>query len=432
MTIVCLGLSYHKTPVAVRECLNLTPSSLKNSLEQFDYRNGSSLIEELVVLSTCNRVELYASIPNEVMVNAREEFLPYLVDFIAKVHNLPKKRFSSYLYQHTNMAAAQHLFNVAAGLDSMVLGEPQILGQVTEAFEKAQQQHTAGPVLRALFSSAIRVGKRTRTETDIARYPASISSTAVWLAQNIIGEISQRRALVVGVGKMGKLALKSLGHRRTGQISLVNRTFAKAEKLAQQYHIEAYPMSELAAEIARADLIFTAAGAPEYLITAEIVADAMAQRPHRQLVLVDIAVPRDIDPAAADIPNVHLLDVDALQGQVDDTLAERRKAIPQVMGIIRSEMSTFEDKLRKLAVRPLIVDMRRRAEAIRQRELERTRRSLPDVDPAAWEHIEILSQSLINKLLHEPTIRLRDEAGNGRSDEYVDAMRHLFGLEEPA
>ncbi|MFQ5421182.1 MAG: glutamyl-tRNA reductase [Anaerolineae bacterium] len=432
MTIVCLGLSYHKTPVEVRECLNFAPDFLDDFLAQFDLSYGRQSIRELVVLSTCNRVELYAEVPDSIMEERQQEYLPFLVEFMARAHNLPREQFEAYLYQHTDMAAARHLFHVAAGLDSMVLGEPQILGQVTEAFEKAQQQHTAGPVLRALFSSAIRVGKRTRTETDIARYPASISSTAVFLAQNIIGEMSQRRALVVGVGKMGKLALKSLGHRRTREISLINRTFARAEKLAKQYHVEAYPMSDLAAEIARADLIFTATGAPENLITAEMVAEAMAQRPQRQLVLVDIAVPRDIDPAVADIPNVHLVDVDALQGQMDETLAKRRQAIPQVKDIIQSETLAFEEKMRKLEVRPLIVDMRRRAEAIRQRELERTRRSMNEVDPASWQKIEILSQSLINKLLHEPTIRLRDEAVNGRSDEYVETMRHLFGLEEPA
>ncbi len=432
MTIVCLGLSYHKTPVEVRERLDFSPASLKESLAQFECSNGRYLIEELVVLSTCNRVELYVSASDAAMADVQDEFFPCLVDFMAEAHNLPREQFVSYLYQHTDMAAARHLFHVAAGLDSMVLGEPQILGQVTEAFEKAQRQHTAGPVLRALFQSAVRVGKRARTETDIARHPASISSTAVWLAQSIVGDITHRRALIVGLGKMGQLALKALGHRRAGEISLVNRTFARVEALADRFDVEAHPLSDLADEIARADIIFTAAGAPDYLITADMAAQAMAQRPQRQLVLIDIAVPRDIDPAAADIPQVHLLDVDALQGQLDDTIAERRQAIPQVNAIIRSEMINFEEKMRQLQVRPLIVAMRRQAEAIRQRELERTRRFAPNLDADTWQHIELLSQSLINKLLHEPTLRLRHEAGNGRTDEYVETMRHLFGLEEPA
>jgi len=437
MTILCIGFSYHNTPVEIRESLSFRSSSseagtLEATLSHFCHRRDGTDFQELVILSTCNRVEIYAATASESTTTPGDQHVAALAKIVADARGVSPTRFAGYLHHFWDLDAAYHLFRVAAGLDSMVLGEPQILGQVTAAFEKAQQQHTAGPVLRALFQSAIRVGKRARSETNIARHPASISSMAVWKAQQIVGDLTQARALVVGAGKMGQLALKALGHRRTGQISLVNRTYERAAVLTERYGVEAHPFSALASELARADIAISATGADGHIINATMVQQAMKLRPTRPLELVDIAVPRDIAPDARDVSGVHLFDVDGLQGQVDDAVTERRKAIPDVEHIIQAEMAQFTRQLRQLSVRPLISDLRQKAEEIRQRELARTLRHLGDLDPETLAHIQHLSRSLVNKLLHEPTLCLKAEASNGRALEYIETTRHLFGLEEPA
>ncbi|MFQ5400370.1 MAG: glutamyl-tRNA reductase [Anaerolineae bacterium] len=434
MTILCIGFSYHNTPVEIRESLSFRSGSsetgtLEATLSHFCRWRDSADFQELVILSTCNRVEIYAATASESTTTPGDQQVAALAQMVADARGVSPTRFAGYLYHFWDLEAAHHLFRVVAGLDSMVLGEPQILGQVADAFAASRSMGSCGLVLSALFQTAVRVGKRARSETSIARHPASISSMAVWKAQQIVGDLTQVRALVVGVGKMGQLALKALGHRRTGQISLVNRTYERAAVLAKRYGVEAHPFTSLASEMARADIVISATGADGHIINAAMVRQAMARRPTRPLVLVDIAVPRDIAPGARDVPGAHLFDVDGLQGQVDDAVAERRKAIPDVEHIIQAEMAQFARQLRQLSVRPIIVDMRQKAEAIRQQELARTRRFVPDLDPAVWQHIEHLSHSLMNKLLHEPTRRLRDEAGNGRAIEFAETARFLFGLE---
>ncbi len=288
-----------------------------------------------------------------------------------------------------------------------------------------------GPVLTALFKAAIRTGKRARTETGISSKPASISSVAIAKAQQIVGDLRERKPLIVGMGEMGQLAMQSLRSRGVSQIAVANRTLQRAEAFADGCGGNTYTMAELTKALAEADVVISATAAPHLIIYPEMVQEAMALRDDRELVLVDIAVPRDIDDAVGDIPGVHLFDVDDLQCSLDEALAARQEEVPKVESIIAREVMSFESQLREIRVKPVIADLRQKAEAIRQRELSRTLRHLGDVDPKTLEQFQLFSRSLVNKLLHEPTIRLKAEAsnGNGHAEEFATTIRELFSLE---
>ncbi len=423
--LFCLGLSHHTAPVAVRERLSCSLTDLNGLLGAFRAETESPL-DELVILSTCNRMELYA-------VGDLADPRRYLTDYLAEIRGTAVAAFADYLYFHTGEAAAAHLARAAAGLDSRILGEPQILGQVTDAYMTAVKNHTVGPILRRVFESAIHTGKRARTETAISSSPASISSVAIALAQKITGssrsDLSRQRALIIGAGEMAELALKALQARKIGEVAIVNRTCPRAQELTAQWGGSAYGLDRLDELLQTADIVISATGAPHFVLDAVTVQETMQNR-QSDLVLIDIAVPRDIEPEAGQIPGVHLFDVDGLQDNLDKALAARQQEVPHVEAIIAEEQAILTGQLRQLTAKPFIADLRRKAETIRQRELERTLRHLGDVDPQVLEHFQYLSHSLVNKLLHEPTIRVKEQAGNGRSAEYLATARHLFGLEE--
>jgi glutamyl-tRNA reductase len=434
MPLLCVGLSHHTTSVHLRERLDFTPEQLTAVLQTTSH----SLIDELAIISTCNRVELYAAYDAEQVADPAA----LLIDLLAETHGLATETFTAHLYQHRDTAVMHHLCRVAAGLDSLVVGEPQILGQVTAAFAEAQSQKATGPLLTALFQAAIRCGKRARSETRIGHKPVSVSSMAVRLAESLVGDLSQARVLVLGAGEMSQLVLKALHQRHVPQVAVINRTYTRAQELANHWGGHAYPWSQLAEQLALADLVITSTAAPETVIDTAVLQPILEQRAIKtgllgkgpvsppNLLLIDIAVPRDVDPAVSSLPGVHRYDVDDLRQQVEVALQTRAGEVPQVEAIIESEVSLLQQQLRQLEVRPIIADLRLKAEAIRRQELERTRRFLGEVDPDDWERIERLTHSLVNKLLHEPTRRLRDEAGNGRADEFADTVRHLFALEE--
>lgn len=429
--IICLGLSHHTAPVALREQFSCSLIDLNNLLLAF--REEATLeehgrfpgIHELVILSTCNRVELYAY-ADAAQPDPRQQ----LTDYLSELRGVDTAVFAKHLHYFTGQAAINHLMRVAAGLDSLVLGEPQILGQVSTAYTTAAQTHAAGPVLRRLFETAIRAGKRVRTETAISSSPASISSVAVTLAQAAAGELTDKKALIIGAGEMAELALKALQARKIGAVTVINRTGPRAQSLTAKWGGAASGMEQLEALLAEADIVISATGAPHFILDTALIDRLMVERNGRSLVLIDIAVPRDIDPQTAQIPGVRLFDVDDLQDNLDKALAARQQEVPQVEAIIAEEQAILTGQLRELAAQPFIVDLRKKAETIRQQELERTLRHLGEVDPQVTAHLQYLSRSLVNKLLHEPTIRVKEQASNGRSAEYVATARHLFGLEE--
>jgi glutamyl-tRNA reductase len=340
------------------------------------------------------------------------------------------EEFTGYLDHYEGMAAAGHLARVAGGLESLALGEPQILGQVQGAFAAALEAGAIGPILGAVFRAAIRAGKRARTETPISTNPASVSSVAIALAQEVTGDLRRARILVIGLGEMGRLTLKTLRQRGVACIAVANRTRERAERIAAEAGYRAYGLDELPEALAEADVVFSSTAAADVVLPAALVGDVLARRGGRDLVLVDIAVPRDIEPAVRSLPGAHLFDIDDLRETLDSGLAARQRAVPAVEAIIDAELAELEAALQQQAVAPIIVALRRQAEAIRRHEVERSLRQLGEVDPAVRDQLQQLSQSLVTKLLHEPTLRLKERATRGEAAAYASTVRDLFGLPE--
>ena len=403
--ITCIGLSYRTSPIVVREQLSCAVTALPASLLARNDQYAGVL--ELVIVSTCNRVELYAAVEPHVV--CAQELLAAL---LSETTGVDTAVFAGQLYYHSGREAADHLLRVSTGLDSSVLGEPQILGQVTQAYMAAVEAKTIGPVLTELFRAAIRSGKRARTETGISHSPVSTSSLAIAQAQKQVGDLKPYHCLIIGLGEMGRLAFKRLQARGVPHISFVNRTYERAAELARQHGQTAYRWEELGAALTKSDIVISATGATDPIISAGVIRAVMAARPQRPLILLDISVPRDIMPDAAQIENVHLWDADELKGSLDESLAARQQEVPKVEQIIAEELDALLAQLRMLAVIPVIVTLREKAESIRQHEMERMLHNLGEVDAKTLQQLQIFSRSLVNKLLHEPTIRLKTKASH--------------------
>ncbi len=434
MQILCLGLSHHTAPVELRERLHYSPDALQAALARFGCGRDAHppSVAELVILSTCNRLELYTAVSGTWEMDgdvAGRALCAPLLSFIAETRSLPVTEFEAHLYHHEGKQAVEHLAHVAAGLDSMILGEPQILGQVTEAYQAALGQGAIGPVLSALFRTAIRVGKRARTETAISRNPSTVGSVAVKLAGAVVGDLASARVLILGVGEMAELAVEALRARGAYRIAVMSRTRERARQLAQRWGAQALTFEQLAEALAAADIVIASTAAPHFLITPDLVRATMAQRPARPLIFIDIAVPRNVDPDASRLPNVHGYDIDDLQARLNGALAEREREIPHAEAIVAEETTAFMEWLRGLDMAALIAELRARADALRRSEVEKTLRHLPRLDEMERQRIEALTESLVNKLLHTPTLRLKAEAGNGHAAEYAAAARYLFALD---
>jgi glutamyl-tRNA reductase len=426
MNALCLSISHATAPLSIRERLAYDPAALEMALARATDKRADTRwpLAELTILSTCHRVEVYA-----VACDAdRDEEACYaaLIDFLAETRAVDRSHFQPYVQRLIGVEAAEHLCSVAAGLCSVVLGESEVLGQVDRASQAAQRAGAAGPILSMLFRSAVRAGRRARAETEIGRNAASIGSVAVELAGRVTSDIAGRNVLVVGAGKMGARAADALRAQGGWQITVMNRTYHRALELAEASHGRGMSVDLLREGIAWADVVITSTGAPHTIITRALVRDAMALRPERPLICIDIAVPRDIDPAVRDVSGVQVFDVDDLRDRVESGLAERRAEIPRVEQIVREQTAGFERWRRSTAFEPLLRELRQHADAIRRRELERVLQRLPTLDDAAREQVEHLSVSLMNRLLHEPTRRLRHDGSNG----HARIVRELFGLKK--
>ena len=436
MQILCLGLSHHTAPVELRERLNYSAQALEAALDRFRGRaTRPARATELVILSTCNRLELYATIPDaavqtDAQPDGLEALFAPLLDFLGETHGLGAADLNDGFYRLTGRAAIEHLGRVAAGLDSMILGEPQILGQVNGAYSVALRQGAAGPVLSALFRAAIHTGKRARAETDISRNAATISSVAVKMAEKVVGPLAARQVLVVGAGEMAELAVEALRKRGASQITVVNRTRTRAVQLAERWGARVLPFEQLGEALAAADIVLTSTDAPQAVITSDLACAALSARPTRPLVLIDIAVPRDVEPDARRLPNTHYFDIDDIEAHLNGALAERLQEVPRVEAIVAEETRAFLGWLGSLEITPLIVGLRAKAEAIRRAEVDKTLRRLPQLGEADRRQIETMTEALVNKLLHEPTLRLKTEAGLRQSSEYAAAARYLFALDD--
>jgi glutamyl-tRNA reductase len=375
----------------------------------------------MVILSTCNRVEIYA-------VASQTDFKS-LEKFITEVKGIQVSEIEPHLYRLLDDAAVKHLFRVAAGLDSLVLGEPQILGQVMSAFELARSQDATGPILSRLFQSALHTGKRARSETAISHNPASISSVAIHLAEQVVPDLRTAQIGVVGAGEMAELAVEALRKRGVSRIQVVNRTHERARQLAERWGGESATYEELPQVLHRADILVTSTGAPHTIIHPETILPAFQDRQSRPLVIIDIAVPRDVDVEVGEIPGVRLYDIDRLHQYLENSLARRAHEVPFVESILEEEQAAFMNYMRTLDVIPLIAEMRQQAEAIRQAELEKTLRRMSDLTPEERQRLEALTQALVKKILHTPITRLRSESGTPLAASYAAAARNLFGLD---
>jgi glutamyl-tRNA reductase len=412
--LICLGVSHRTAPVELRERFETLGVGADLCPE----------VDEHAVLATCYRVELYAYLAVGV-----DEGRDALIDTLAEAHGAERTALTDHLYVHVGEDVARHLSRVASGLDSLVLGEAEIQGQVREAFEDARRAGTTGRVLDLLFRSAVTSGRRARSETAIGANPATASSMALSLAEGVLGDLRERNALVVGAGRIGLQTLKALAGRGVTSAAVANRSRDRAAEAATRFDAGTYGLDELPEALAWADLVVTATSSESPIVSAAAVGAAMAQRAVRALVIVDLAVPADVERATGDIPGVRLFDVDDLRAGLDDALASRLREVPRVETIVEEEVGDFDRRHRELEIEPVLAALRRRAERIREAEVERTLRLLGDVDAATAEHIRRLSHGLVKKLLHEPTVRLRERAGSGDADEVAADARDLFGLE---
>ena len=436
MAIILVGLNYRTAPIELREQLSLTHCALQMALQEIgDCHNadgeqtekksqipGSSLAES-VILSTCNRHEIYAS------ASDAEKGRSELEDFLSKLEGIPPAQLRPHLYFLKERQTLEHLMRVAAGMESMILGEPQILGQVIQAFLEAQKAYRVGPIICQAFSRAIRVGKRARNETDIGRYTTSVGHAGVRLIEQEVKDLSKTRALLVGAGEMAILALRTLTKHGAKQIRIINRSFPKASQLAKEGDCEAVSWYHLADAMAWADVILTATDAPHTVIKEDDVRQVFRRREGRPLLFVDIAFPRDVDPEVRNLDNVQLIDIDALQTVVDEHVALRQSAIPQVEEIIEEEIEDFYAWLNSRQVVPVIVDLRRKIKSLIDEELEETIRRLKNLDPEDRDIIKRMAHRLSNQILHDPTSQLKAHAANGNGFEFADVVRQLFNLD---
>jgi len=420
VSFVVVGLNHRTVPLPVLERVTVAPALVPKALRDLA---GREYLAEVALLSTCNRTEVYALCT---------KFHPGVADaseFLAHQAGMGSADLAEHIYSYYDEAAVAHLFGVAAGVDSVILGEGQILGQVRDALRIAEEEGTAHQGLARIFRHAIEVGKRSRAETGIGRGAVSLSSAAVALATERLGTLVERRVVVLGAGEMGQGMASSLAGSGVADVIVAGRGTERATELATRVGGRAIPIERLPQALVAADLVLTSTGSSDVVISHADVEVAMQRRFGRPLLIVDIAVPRDVDPGVADLAGVTLLDMDDLKAFAESSMDRRRREVARVRRIISAELERLRTDRKAREVAPLVSALRSRAEDIRLAELERFRSKLEMVDPRTAEAIEALTRGIVAKLLHEPTVRVKEAAGSGKGDLYADILSALFGLE---
>jgi glutamyl-tRNA reductase len=412
--ITLVGISHKTAPVSVREHFAFAQDELPELLRRLGERYQGA-----AVVSTCNRTEVYVA-------SARGVGDPRPIEALLSEMKGEVAMEGAPFFALSGKDAARHLFRVAAGIESMVIGESEILGQVRGAFNAATAAGTNEPALSRLFHSALRTGRRVRTQTEIGRRSVSVSSTGVQLAREALGDLAGKTALVVSAGEAGKLTARSLAGSGVSRMLVTTRNPERAAELAAELHGEARPFADLGAAVAEADIVIASSSAPAFLIEKPLVEQAMHGRAGRPLLLIDIAVPRDVDPAVRELPGVHLHDIDDLQAVARHNMHLRRAELAQAEAIVDEEVTKFGDWLRSLEVVPTVASLRSRAEAVRVAELERT---LPKTKMSAADRkrVEAMTSALVKKLLHDPIARLKTP---GEGERHVESARALFALDD--
>jgi len=418
-TLTVVGLNHKTAPVKIRETISFQETQLSDSFEALHNIPG---LKESAILSTCNRVEVYT-------LFQAETYKPDTIcNFLAAFHHIPPESFRPSIYELTGEQAVRHIFRVASSLDSMVLGEPQILGQFKNAYGLAAKHKATGVILHRLFHKAFSVAKRVRTETGIANSAVSISFAAVELAKKIFNDLSRCRVLLIGAGEMCELAAKHFLHAGIQDIYVTNRTMARAIALAEAFGGKAVSFDRYSALFEKVDIILTSTGAPEPIVTTETVAATMKKRKNRPMFFIDIAVPRDVEEQVNDLSNIYLYDIDNLKEVVTANQQERELEAEKADRIIDMEVAQFIHWMENLDVFPTIRSLRDKAEDIRKKELEKTlsrMKHLSDKDKAA---IDYLSRAIVNKLIHGPSMLLKQTEQNESGHPTVDVVRKMFGL----
>ncbi|HEY7631241.1 MAG TPA: glutamyl-tRNA reductase [Thermoleophilaceae bacterium] len=421
--LLALGISHKTAPLALRERVALPEGRAAGVLRELV---ALPVVHEAVAISTCNRTEIYlvASDP----VDAESAALSAL----SRQAGIPPTELLSSLYSQRGMEAARHLFGVAAGLESMIVGEAEIQGQVKRAYELALVEGATGPITNRLFSTALSTGKRARSETAIGRSRVSVSSVAVELARGTLGELDSRRVLVIGAGENGELTAKALRERGVETVFVANRRYDRAIGLAQRFGGHAVRFDDLPGELQAADIVVSSTASPHQIVGREELELVMESREGRPLLLIDIAVPRDIDPTVRDLTGITLYDMDDLQREVARNIGAREAEVIHVRSIIEQEVERFGDWLASLDVVPTIAALRERGEEIVQRVLRENEPRWESLSPADRARVELLARTVVGRLLHEPTLRMKGAAETGGSYMHIQALRELFGLDPEA
>jgi glutamyl-tRNA reductase len=424
MPLTCIGLSHHTAPVEVRERHAFPPARMAEALVALrDYE----AVREAAMLQTCGRLEIYAELDDY------ERGTTQIKSFLANFrHGSTGYDIDSYLYTHLGHEAVEHLFRVCTGLDSMLIGEAEILGQVKDAYVAATRAKSLGRTLHHLFREALAAGKSARAQTRIGGESVSMATAAVEAARAHLGTLERTSILVVGAGKMGRTAVKRLRQEGAHRVIVANRTISKSRDLIAEAGVgEAVELPELADAVAAADVVVASTGASHFVLDEERVRAAMARRPDRPLFIVDIAVPRDVDPSVASIANVSLVDIDDLKSVVNERLELRREAIPQVEEIIAEYVQRFESWYRARVAVPVIARLTQKAEAIRAKELERLLARCPELDERERMLVTGMSLTIVSKLLHSAILKIREKATNDRAEALSSArvLEDLFDLD---
>lgn len=417
MTLLALGLNHKTAPVDIRERLTFGPDVIVGALRSLSQQPA---VEEVVILSTCNRTEIYGAVHESGLEAVRH----WLSDF----HGLPRESLTGYLYSHLDKDAVEHLLRVSSGLDSMVLGEPQILGQVKAAFRTASQAGGTGKLLGRLFQHTFSVAKQIRTDTAIGSSPVSVAFAAVSLARQIFTDLSSQCALLVGAGETIELAARHLHQHGIGRMIVANRTLERAHQLANQFDAYAISLTELSHHLAEADIVISSTASPLPVLGKGTVESALKKRKHRPVFMVDIAVPRDIEAEVGTLNDVYLYTVDDLEEVVQENQRSRREAAEQAEEIVELHANEFMAWLRSLDAVSLIQDYRAQAEQVRDEVLQRALRQLQCGKPPE-EILRFLAHTLTNKLIHAPSTRLRQACAEGRN-ELLEAANTLFELHQ--
>ncbi|KGA98094.1 glutamyl-tRNA reductase [Alkalihalobacillus alcalophilus ATCC 27647 = CGMCC 1.3604] len=420
MFMLLVGLNYKTAPVEMRERFTFSDEELPNALKKL--RNSKSILE-CVIISTCNRTEIY------VVADQLHTGRHYTKTFLAEWFNMPKDDFSMYLDIREEEHAVEHLLKVASGLDSMILGETQILGQVRNSFLFAQGQQVTGTIFNHLFKQAITFAKRAHSKTDIGKHAVSVSYAAVELGKKIFGDFSNKHVLILGAGKMSELTAKHLHGNGAKDITVINRTMEKAEELALRFAGQARAYEQLEKALSEVDILITSTGARGFVITKSMIENVMKQRKGKPLFMVDIAVPRDLDPEIASFDDVYLYDIDDLQNIVEANLAERKREADKIELMMEAELVEFKSWLSMLGVVPIITALRTKALAVQAETMESIERKMPDLTERERKVLSKHTKSIVNQLLRDPVTRVKELAGEEKAEEALEMFTKIFALE---